>query len=388
MSTRARLLVATVSTGLVFYIAVGSVLGRVMGDTTYGQLTVFNEVIRMVIDSYVEPIDLDRTMSGAYLGLTDALDGDSVYLDAADYRLFSEQEGDEADVGLVLTRRHAFLMIVGTRAGSPAREADLRTGDLIKTIDGRHTRYVSVPVAERLLSGEPGASVRLEIHRAGSDLLEVELVRERLAAAPVRSERLEGDVARLVIPELSADTASAARAELQALRSDGVARLVLDLRGATSGPLEQGVRLAELFLDGGVATRLQRKNSEERQLEASPEERVWSDPLVVLTSHGTAGGAEIAAAALRDAGRAELVGEHTFGRAAVQRAFPLPEGGLLLTVATYRTPKGEPIHGRGLRPDHAVASVRPAEGEEAADPILAKALELLGAAEEPLEEAA
>ena len=195
MSTRARLLVAGLSTGLVFYIALGSVLGRVMGDTTYGQLTVFNEVVRMVIDSYVEPIDLDRTMDGAYLGLTEALDGDSNYLDAAQYQALSRRQ-DSGDVGLVLSRRHGFLMVVGTRPGSPARRAGVRTGDLIKTIDGRHTRGVAPPAAEQLLAGEPGGRVHLEIHRAGAELIEVDLVRERLAEASPSVERLPDGTAR------------------------------------------------------------------------------------------------------------------------------------------------------------------------------------------------
>lgn len=380
MSTRARLLVATLSTGVVFYIAVGSVLGRVLGDTTYGQLTVFNEVIRMVIDSYVEPVDLDRSMAGAYLGLTDALDGDSVYLDAEDYRMLSVRDASAADVGLELTRRHAFLMVVGTRAESPARRGGVRTGDLIKTIDGRHTRYLSVPEAQRLLRGEPGGGVALEIHRAGTDLVTLELVRERLEDAPPRAERLEGNLARVVVSELSEGTAAAVRDELDALRRDGASSLVLDLRGAASGPLEEGVRLAELFVDGGVVTQLRGKRSGERALEADPRQHAWSEPVVVLTDRGTAGGAEIAAAALQDAGRAELVGEHTFGRAALQRAFPLPEGGLLLTVATYQTPKGEDIHGRGIEPDHVVNRQEKAD-DDAADPALDRARELLQEAE-------
>ena len=86
MSHRTRLLVALVSTGLIGYIAVGSLLGRVLGDTSYGQLAIFNEVVRLVIDSYVEPVNVDRAMAGARLGMSDALDGDSSYLDAEELR--------------------------------------------------------------------------------------------------------------------------------------------------------------------------------------------------------------------------------------------------------------------------------------------------------------
>src|SRR5215813_5258058 len=121
MSPRSRLVVALASTALIAYIALGSLLGRVLGDTSYGQLAIFNEVVRLVLEAYVEPVNLDRAMAGARLGLTEALDGDTAYLDADEFRLYQQpaKEG-EAEVGLVLTRRFGYLMAVAARPGSPA----------------------------------------------------------------------------------------------------------------------------------------------------------------------------------------------------------------------------------------------------------------------------
>ena len=120
MSARSRLFIALVSTALIAYIAIGSLLGRVLGDTSYGQLAVFNEVVRLVLEGYVEPVNLDRAMAGARLGLTDALDGDSAYLDADEWKLLQQPGKDDADIGAVITRRFGFLMVVAPRTGSPA----------------------------------------------------------------------------------------------------------------------------------------------------------------------------------------------------------------------------------------------------------------------------
>src|SRR5258706_12491878 len=106
MSPRSRLVLALVSTLLVAYVAVGSLLGRVFGDTSYGQLAVFNEVVRLVVEAYVEPVNIDRAMAGARLGLGDALDGGSSYLDAAEFRVCQQprQDADAAGGGLVASR--------------------------------------------------------------------------------------------------------------------------------------------------------------------------------------------------------------------------------------------------------------------------------------------
>src|SRR5512140_1927768 len=151
MSPRTRLAVAVLSTTLIGYIAVGSLLSRVLGDTSYGQLSIFNEVVRLVVDAYVEPVNMDRAMAGARQGMADSLDGDSAYLDAEELRAYEQPVKDgEGEVGLVLTRRFSFVMVVSPRPGSPAAKAGLRAGDILKSIDDKHTRQMPAVVAERL----------------------------------------------------------------------------------------------------------------------------------------------------------------------------------------------------------------------------------------------
>ena len=380
MSPRGRLVVALVSTLLVAYVAVGSLLGRVFGDTTYGQLAVFNEVVRLVLDAYVEPVNIDRAMMGARMGLTDALDGDSAYLDADELRAYQQpaKEG-EAELGVVLTRRFSFLMVAATRAGSPAAKAGVKPGDIIKTIDGRHSRSLSPPSGQRLLRGEPGSIVKLTLLRAGSDPIDLSVVRERLVAVAPERRMLADATGYIKVAEFTPRAAEEVKSEIDALRRAGAHALVLDLRGSGAGAPADGVRIAELFLKGGPVGKLTGTREEEQVFTADPARSAWDRPLAVLVDTGTGGAAEVVTSALLDAGRGPIVGEHTFGRAGVQKIVPLTDGGLLLTVARYVSPKGTAIHGKGIEPTVEV-DVPDRDEDEAApagDPILDKALEVL-----------
>ncbi len=383
MSARARLVLALVSTALVGYIAVGFFLGRVLGDTSYGQLAIFNEVVRLVLDAYVEPVNVDRALAGARQGMSDALDGDSAYLDPEEFRSSQQPPKDgDADTGLVLTRRFGFVMVVAARSGSPADKAGLRPGDLVKSIDDRHTRTTPAVVAERLLRGAPGASVKLGILRAGADPFDVTVVRERLQPAAPQARTLEGATGYVKVSDFTPTTADEVRTKVEGLKKGGASRFVLDLRDAAWGDPAAGAKVAEIFMKGGTIAKLVGRHTQEQVLQADPAHSSWTGPLVVLVDNGTAGPGEIVAAALADSGRATLVGERTFGRAGVSRAVALPEGGLLITVAKYVSPKGTAIHGEGLKPGVAVEA-RADEDEDLPpgtprpDRILDKALEVL-----------
>src|SRR5262249_18348178 len=240
-------------------------LGRVLGDTTYGQLAVFNEVVRLVLDAYVEPVNIDRAMTGARIGLTDALDGDSAYLDPEELKAYQQPapEGD-ADVGTVLTRRFSFLMVAATRPGSPAAKAGIKPGDIIKTIDGRHSRTLSPPAGQRLLRGEPGSIVKLTLLRAGSDPIDLSVVRERLLPAPPERRMLADATGYIKVPEFTPRAADEVKGELEALRRAGAHALVLDLRGSGTGGPADGAKVAELFLKGGSMGKLTGARADEQ----------------------------------------------------------------------------------------------------------------------------
>jgi carboxyl-terminal processing protease len=383
MSARLRLGVAMASLAVIAYLFAGLWLGPVRGDSTYSQLSVFSEVMHKVIDFYVDPVNVDRTMSAAEQGLTESLDGDTAYLDGDAAKLLQPPGKDsDAEVGLELSRRYPFLIVVAVRPGSPAQKAGIRTGDVVKLIDGKHTRSIPAPVGVRLLRGAPGSAVKLTILRTSvADPLEMSLVRQRLAPTPPESKMLADGTGYLKLAEFSKDAVEALRGDIEALKKEGAKRLVLDLRGAAFGSPENAVAVAELFQKGGVVTRLQGKDFPEQVSKADPARSLWDLPLVALVDTSTAGPGEVLAAALLDSGR-PVVGERTFGRAGVQKNFPLPEGAVLVvTVAKYSSPKGEVIHGRGVEPSVAVSpdpDASPDEPQKRSDRILEKALEILG----------
>ena len=383
MTSRSRFVLSLLSTALVLYLASGPLMRRALGDTGYTQLSIFHEVVSMIRDSYVDPVNMDRTLDAAESGLLEALDGDSGYLDVEDFKTLQAGKRAPADTGIVLGRRFGFLTVVATRPDSPARKAGIKAGDYIKTIDGKHTHGLTVVKGERLLEGETGTSVKVAIFKSGTDATETAVVRERPAVSPPVSRLLDGGVGYIAVSDVSDGVASTLKTTIAGLQAQGAKALVLDLRSSATGPLKNAVALSELFIKGGVVAKLATRNAPEQTLVASETSATYGGPLVILVDRGTAGAAEIAAGCLNDSERATLFGENTFGRAGVQKQIPLESGGgLLLTVSRYLTPKGQPINGKGLTPKTLVRNPESPEafGALGKDPVLDKAVESLKAA--------
>jgi carboxyl-terminal processing protease len=382
MTSRSRFVLSLLSTAVVLFLASGPLMRKALGDTGYTQLSIFHEVVSMIRDSYVDPVNMDRTLDAAESGLLEALDGDSGYLDADDFKTFQAGKRAPADTGIVLGRRFGFLTVVATRPDSPARRAGIKAGDYIKFIDGKHTHNITVTKGERLLEGEPGTTVKVSIFKSGADAVDTAVVRERPAATLPVSRLLEGGVGYIALADVSDGVGGMLKSAIAGLQAQGAKSLVLDLRSSASGALKNAVALSELFVKGGVVAKLATRNAPEQTLSASEAARAWDGPLAILVDRGTAGAAEIAAGCLAESERAALFGENTFGRAGVQKQIPLESGGgLLLTVSRYLTPKGQPINGRGVLPKTLVKNPDAPEsfGAPGKDPVLDKALESLKA---------
>ena len=350
MTDRTRFIVLALTFPIMAYTLVGSVLERVVAqEGAYRHLRIFEEVVSLVTSNYVEQVDADLIMQGALWGLAEGLDPQSSYL-TPDEVMVHDAGPDDADagVGLTVTRQY-YVQVVAARDGSPAALAGLRPGDYLRQIDGNPTRMMSIVRARQLLRGAPGSTVSLEVIRGNAaEPVTVEIERGGARSANVTSRIAAPGVGYLRIAEFDATTAGAVGAAADTLGEQGAESLVIDLRGTATGAFETGIAAAALFTDADPLVMIEA--SDERQPVArGPRPPAITAPVALLTNFGTAGAAELFAAALTDAGRAETVGVRTAGRAAEQTLVRLPDGGgLLLSSARYLTASGEPIHRQGL----------------------------------------
>jgi carboxyl-terminal processing protease len=387
MSNRSRALVLLISSPLLIFVVVGGVMGETATrQDTYQHLLVFKDVISLILNNYVEEVDVDRVMTGALKGLADGLDADSAFLEPSDVRAIDARLAPPGgDVGLTLTRQY-YLRVVASRDGSPAARAGLRPGDYVRTIDGRPTRDLSVFDGARLLAGASGTKVSLVVIRGNAaEPHTVDLVREPVAKdASISSRMAAADAGYVRVPAFTIGTGAALANAASALAKQGATKLVIDLRQTAEGSLESGLEAARRFVPSGTLSIRTARNGAKEEIKAAAGDGGVTLPVALLVNAGTSGAAEVFAAALVGNKRADLVGEPTHGRAGIQKLVRLPEGhGLWLTHASYLTPAGDAIHEKGLKPGIDVeepdvefgSQPDPAKG----DPILDKALEKLGA---------
>lgn len=384
MTSRTRFWVLAVSTPIIAFALIGGFLGKVIArDETFRQLSIFHDVVSLVVDNYVEPVDVRQIMRGAMRGLADGLDPDSAYLTADLVKTFdANAPAGPADVGVDLARQY-YLRIVSVLPGSPAEKANLRIGDYIRAIEGRSTREMSVYEGRRLLRGAAGSKLSLLVIRGNTaDPHEVALTREALPATDMTWRMANATTGYIRVLEFRPNSDARFRDAISALAKSGATRYVVDLRGASRGDLDDGLAAARVFLTSGTLAVKVEKERREPVTVTSGDGSIAART-VLLVNLGTAGAGEVFAAALDGNNRVELIGQRTLGRAARQRLTRLPDGsGLLLTWQRYLSPSGGDIHEKGLAPDIEVAETEVEFGAAApaTDPALERALQHLAGA--------
>ena len=391
MSTRSRTLIALI-TGIALGFC-GALTSGVLADRSsepprgataypeghsslpWQEASLFAEVYERIKHDYVAEVDDHALMEKAIRGMVAALDPHSAYLDSEEFdEIRLSTMGSYPGVGIEVVAENGVVKILRPIDGSPAQQAGLLAGDEIVRIDGADIGADLAGAIARM-RGSSGSLVSLAIRREGAPgVIEYALRRAQVEVHSVGQQTLEPGYGYVRITSFSETTAQDVNRAVLRLKRDnnGALRgLVLDLRNNPGGVLEAGVAVADDFLNSGVIVTADGRTPEARfRMDATPGDLIDGAPLVVLVNGGSASASEIVAGALKDHGRALLVGRRTYGKGSVQTVMPLSHGGAVkLTTSRYFTPSGASIHGKGIVPDiledgpgEAPAELSPAKG--------------------------
>lgn len=315
------------------------------------------EVLHRVQTEYVEPTDEQKLVEAAARGMLSSLDEHSMFLDRQAYSDLQEStSGSYPGIGIEVEKTDEGIRVVRPVEGAPAARAGVLAGDLIIAIDGQPLG-ADMDAAIGRMRGRAGTEVVLGVRRAGHEQpLQFAIRRSQVEVHSVSSQLLEPGYGYLRIRQFSENTHADVGRAIRSLREQAGKRLdglVLDLRDNPGGLLDSAVAIADDFLDSGVIVSADGRSEAARfQLEAQVGQLLPGTPVVVLVNGGSASAAEILAGALRDNGRATLVGQKTYGKGSVQTIMPLSDGrAIKLTTSRYFTPSGRSINRVGLTPD-------------------------------------
>ncbi len=338
-------------------------------DDTYEYLQVFDEVFRFIHDNYVENVPAEQLLEGALIGLFESLDDPySYYLTANDMDDLSDTTtGNFGGVGLYISKQipddtrpghrgGVFVEVIAPIEGTPAYRAGIHAGDLIIAIDDESTEDMSSDEVVDTLRGVAGTDVVVTILRGEKLTFDVTITRAIIEVPTVRHAMMPGGIGYLRIIQFTPFTDDRVKEAIEDFQDHDYTSLIIDLRQNPGGRLDSVVDIVDFFLKSGtiVSTR-SRIPSENTVFSAKRQVLIPENlPIIVLIDKGSASASEILAGALKDTGRALLVGQTSFGKGSVQQIRRLGDGGFKMTMSRYFTPSGVNIDKIGIEPDRIV----------------------------------
>jgi carboxyl-terminal processing protease len=363
------------------------------GSVRTEDIRVLAEVLERVRREYVDVIDDKQLIESAINGIISELDSHSRYLGPADYEdIRISTTGNYTGVGLDVSFEAGKVIVVTPLDGTPAQRAGILPGDTLVSVDDVPVDENHVEDTISRMRGLPGTGVTVDVVRDGEDEpLRFALIRSEIQVQTVRSEYLGdgfGYIRLTGFSERTAEDLSTVAKDLQGQAENQLRGVVLDLRNNPGGVLDAAVDVADAFLERGLIVRGTGRVRESRfEHYAGAGDILSGVELAILVNGGSASASEIVAGALKENGRARLVGETTYGKGSVQTIMPLTEGrAIKLTTARYLTPSGRSINGIGIAPDFVVYAHNPREQfgragsliEASADNQLQEALRIIG----------
>jgi len=358
MKTKAAILVT--SFAVLLFMVLGG-LGGVRAssnDGAYRQLQVYSEVLSRVNTEYVEDPNIPKVTDGALHGLLEALDPNSSYLSPKEYQDYKSKKTDaKADIGAAVSKRFGYAAVIAVIPGGPADKAGIQGSDIFEAIEGHSTREMSLAGIRALLSGQPGSNITVSVVRARrAEPQKVVITRDVVTVPAVTDKIMEEGVGYIKVDALSKGKSQEIATLIKTLQKQGAKKLILDLRNSGEGEESEGIATANLFLNHGTITYLQGQKYPREAFTAEANKAITNLPVAVLVNHGTAGPAEIIAAAILENARGDVVGDKTFGDGSVQKVIDLPDGSaLILSVAKYYSPSGKAIQDTAITPNVLVA---------------------------------
>ena len=293
-----------------------------------------------------------------------------------------ETTGNFVGIGIYMVKdtESNKVMVLSPIKGSPAEKAGILPGDLIISVDGVQYSADEMSVAATKIKGEEGSKVKVEILR-GKETLNFELIRENIKVNPVEGKVLQNNIGYIKFSSFDENTSDEFKAKYEELEKQGIKSLIIDLRNNGGGIVSEALKIADYILDKDKVILYEVDKNQNEKIEKSKNDPIINMPIVVLSNNNTASSSEILAGALKDYGKAKIIGTKTYGKGVIQQLMTLPDGsGLKITAEEYLTPNRTKINKIGIEPDEEVQLPEELKNkltiEEKDDTQLQKAIEM------------
>lgn len=332
---------------------------------------------------YDGEIDEKKLVEGAIKGMTMALgDPYTYYMNKEEFDSFMEQNsGEYMGVGIQVGVKDKNIVVVSPVEEGPADKAGIKSGDIIRGINGVSVTGNDMDKAVKMMKGKTKEEITLNIERANKGLMDIKVMRDVVKTINVKGEMVDDNIGYIQIKAFEENVGRDFKAKLEELETKGMKGLVLDLRGNPGGYMTESVDVVSNFIKKGepIVSTIDKYDNKEKSLSVGG--IAHNMPLVVLIDEGSASASEIVSGAIRDYKVGTLVGTTTFGKGIVQVPIKQKDGSALkVTISKYYTPNGENIHGTGIKPDVEVeypTELKEKEYSRSTDPQFEKAIEIM-----------